>query len=392
MTSETITVERNGLIQPLTQNQHYCSAMLPSHYPQNHASNLLFLPNGDLLCSWFAGTQEGVSDISIVCSRLRKGSKQWEEPIKLSNDPDRSEQNPVLFLAPDGILWLLWTAQRAGNQDTAIVRYLTSTDLGETWQEIKVLIDKPGTFIRQPIVVLPNNNWLLPVFYCKTKPNEKWVGNYDTSAVLISENQGKTWRNVDVPNSTGCVHMCITPLKNGGLIALYRSRWADSIYQSYSYDNGETWSEPTTTTLPNNNSSIQVTTLHNGDLALVFNNINAESATERRSSLYDEIEDPDNDDIQEPIMQKSMLLDHHSAFWGTPRAPMTLAISKDNGESWNIVANLDEGDGYCMTNNSQQKLNREFSYPSITQATDGSIHIAYTYFRQAIKYVRIDHL
>jgi predicted neuraminidase len=42
-----------------------------------------------------------------------------------------------------------------------------------------------------------------------------------------------------------------------------------------------------------------------------------------------------------------------------------------------------------MTNNSLEKLNREFSYPSIKQGQDGALHIAYTYFRQAIKYVRV---
>ncbi len=53
------------------------------------------------------------------------------------------------------------------------------------------------------------------------------------------------------------------------------------------------------------------------------------------------------------------------------------------------MRNLDEGDGYCMTNNSEQKLNREFSYPSIKQGEDGNLHIAYTWYRQAIKYIRV---
>jgi hypothetical protein len=60
----------------------------------------------------------------------------------------------VLFLAPDNVLWLMWTAQISGNQDTAIVRYRQSTDLGVSWGEIATLLDKPGTFIRQPITVL----------------------------------------------------------------------------------------------------------------------------------------------------------------------------------------------------------------------------------------------
>ncbi|MCU5771163.1 exo-alpha-sialidase [Erwiniaceae bacterium BAC15a-03b] len=384
MTEETVTVERSGL---LTGDQQQLSAMLPSACPQNHAANLLPLPDGDLLCTWFAGTQEGIADISIYCSRLEKGSDRWSAAEKLSEDPTRSEQNPVLFLDPDDTLWLLYTAQKSGNQDTAIVRYRQSADFGRSWGVIETLLDQPGTFIRQPVVVLDNGDWLLPVFYCRTTPGEKWVGNNDDSAVKISSDKGKSWRDVAVPESTGCVHMNITLLKDGSLLALYRSRWADFIYQSRSTDGGNSWSAPQATELPNNNSSIQVTTLNNGHLALVFNKMSAADATERRASLYDEIEDED-DDVAVALEPK--VHTGRSAFWGAPRAPMTLAISTDGGKSWPQQRNLDEGDGYCMTNNSQQKLNREFSYPSIKQGVNGELHIAYTYFRQAIKYVRVN--
>ncbi|MCU1539872.1 MAG: glycosyl hydrolase, partial [Arthrobacter sp.] len=74
----------------------------------------------------------------------------------------------------------------------------------------------------------------------------------------------------------------------------------------------------------------------------------------------------------------------------TPRSPMTLAISEDSGRSWPIRRNLDVGDGYCLSNNSRDGLNREYSYPSIHQGPDGALNIAYTYFRQAIKYVQVD--
>ena len=56
------------------------------------------------------GTQEGVPDISIWFSTLEPGSTQWSAPEQLSDDSTRSEQNPILFQAPKGPLWLLWTA------------------------------------------------------------------------------------------------------------------------------------------------------------------------------------------------------------------------------------------------------------------------------------------
>ncbi|MGX0496403.1 sialidase family protein [Klebsiella aerogenes] len=377
----TTTPTFDGVIRQHQQDPHLAWAMLPSGCPQNHAANLLPLPDGTLLCVWFGGSQEGKADISVWGARLAPGAASWSEATKLSDDPQRSEQNPVLFQAPDGVLWLLWTAQHAGNQDTAIVRYRQSRDGGKHWGAIATLLDEPGTFIRQPISVMPNGNWLLPVFYCRTRPGEKWVGNDDVSAVKISADGGKSWRDVAVPQSLGCVHMIITPLADGSLAAFFRSRWADHIWYSRSTDFGESWSAPIPTTLPNNNSSIQVTTLSNGDLALVFNNMSAAGASERRASLYDEIEDDDG--------RKEPERTGKTAFWGAPRAPMTVAISADGGKSWPWMRNLDEGDGYCMTNNSEQKLNREFSYPSIKQGEDGNLQIAYTWYRQAIKYVRV---
>lgn len=364
-------------------------AYLPTECPQNHASNIMPLANGDLLCVWFGGTQEGIADISIYLSRLNCGESTWTTQVKLSEDATRSEQNPILFPAPDGKLWLLYTAQKSGNQDTAIVKYRISSDNGYTWGSIKTLFDTSGTFIRQPIVVLDNGEWLIPIFYCQTAPGKKWIGYQDTSAVKISADNGMTWVEYQVPNSTGCVHMNVEKLADGTLLALFRSRWADNIYVSHSNDNGRSWTQPVPTVLPNNNSSIQFTVLNNGHLALVFNNVNAENCAERRASLYDEIEDDcePTPQITESEEAPEPELNGKTAFWGAPRAPMTLAISQDNGNTWPYIRNLEVGDGYCLTNNSKEKLNREYSYPSIKQTADGKIHITFTYFRQVIKYV-----
>ncbi|GGF44288.1 glycosyl hydrolase [Aliidongia dinghuensis] len=378
----------DGIIRPAAGDPVRTDAFLPSPAVQNHAANLMVLGNGDLACVWFGGTQEGIPDISIYFSRLAAGADTWSPAERLSDDPTRSEQNPVLFLAPDGRLWLLYTSQRSGNQDTSIVKFRISDDHGRSWGPVGTLIDEPGTFIRQPITVLENGDWLLPVFLCRTRPGEKWVGDDDVSAVKISSDQGRTWSHHEVPGSLGAVHMNIVPLGDGTLLALYRSRWADRIHLSRSSDGGRSWSAPEPTELPNNNSSIQVTRLANGHLALAYNHMCAEWAPERRQSLYDEIED-DEPTAAAPASAAPRPAGR-TAFWGAPRAPMTVALSEDGGRTWPIRRDIELGDGYCMTNNSRDGLNRELSYPSIREGADGALHVAFTYHRQAIKHVRID--
>ncbi|RMT90334.1 BNR/Asp-box repeat-containing protein [Pseudomonas amygdali pv. sesami] len=359
-------------------------AFLPTPYAQNHAANLHELADGTLLCTWFAGTQEGMADIFVLLSRRDPATGVWSEPQKMSEDASRSEQNPILFQAPGGPLWLIWTAQISGNQETAIIRRRLSLDNGQSWGPIDTLFDEPGTFVRQPPVVLDNGDWLLPVWYCITGPGEKWVGNHDVSAVMISTDQGHSWSRHDVPDSTGSVHMNVHQLPDGSLLGLFRSRWADFIYSSRSTDRGRSWSAPTPTELPNNNSSIQFVKLATDELALVYNPVSAEGHAQRRASLYDEIEDEGDDRVTPGARQ-----DGKAAVWGIPRAPMSLAISRDGGHSWPTRLDLELGDGFCLTNNSQEKLNREFSYPSIIQAADGSLHVAFTYFRQKIKHVHL---
>lgn len=381
--------ERNGALHPREGDAARTEAYLPSPCVQNHAANLAVLGNGDLTCVWFGGTQEGIPDISVYFSRLAKGAERWSAPEKLSDDPGRSEQNPVLFTTPKGELWLIWTAQISGNQDTSLIRKRVSRDHGVTWGPIETLFEAPeghGLFVRQPPVVLDDGAWAIPVFHCVSVPGRKWVGDRDVSAVRISTDEGKTWNEHVVPGSLGCVHMNVLKTA-GGLVALYRSRWADHVYISRSAD-GHDWSAPEPTELPNNNSSVQATVLADGRIALVFNKASRLDATDRRTGLYDDIEDESEPVVaaaETPVPSAS----EHTAFWGAPRAPMTLAISADGGRSWPVQRNLEEGDGYCMTNNSKDGLNREFSYPSITQTPDGEIQIAFTYWRRAIKHVRV---
>ncbi|KAI1248992.1 hypothetical protein MGN70_008599 [Eutypa lata] len=359
---------------------------IPAATVQCHASNLLQLPDRTLLCVWFGGTQEGTDDISVYLSRLIPGAS-WSKPTRVSSDPSRSEQNPLLFRDPvTDTIWLFHTSQEAGNQDQAIIIARTSKDQGQTWSEpFEPFPERKGVFIRQPIVILPDGTWVLPIWYCRVAPGYRWIGSDDIAAVLYTKDGGKTWAESIVPNSTGCVHMTIIALPNkSSYVAFYRSRWADNVYRATSPD-GINWSSPEKTMLPNPNSGIGAAALPNGDIVIVFNDSRASDDMKRREGLYDDLT-PDSDKrVNQPEVNG------RTAIWGTPRKALSLGISKDDGKTWKYKV-LEDGDGFCLTNNSQERSNRELSYPSIfldSSTGDKAIHVAYTYLRQNIKYVHI---
>lgn len=356
-------------------------AFIPSPSPQNHAAFLARLPGGELACVWFGGTMEGMPDISIHMSTLYEAAARWRPATVLVDDRSRSEQNPLLFNAPDGRVWLLYTSQVSGNQDTSVVRRRVSNDGGHNFGPPETMIADAGTFIRQPIVTLANGGLLLPVFKCRTVPGEKWSGRNDTAGVYRSGDGGATWNYTEVPGSTGCVHMNIVPAGTDRLLAFYRSRWADFIYRTESADGGKTWRVPEPTGLPNNNSSIQCIRLNDGRLALVYNHSSSMNATGRRASLYDEIEGSAPEAGSAPSGRQ--------AFWGAPRAPLSLTFSGDHGLTWTDRADIDTSDGFCLSNNSLTRANRELSYPVLLEGPGGTLDIAFTWFRQGIKHVRI---
>jgi len=198
-------------------------AMLPTGgFKTAHGPGLLETKEGTMLCCWFAGTYEGNTDINVVVSRLPKGADKWEEPINVSNENEFSDQNPSLFLAPNGEVWCMYTSQKGRQpgknnmQYTAVVKKQVSVDDGKTWSAPEVVFDHPGTFSRQPIQILSNGRWLYTNWLCSD--SETGLAG-DPSCVQISDDEGKTWRRVDVPQSNGRVHMTVVE----------RGRWSSDL-------------------------------------------------------------------------------------------------------------------------------------------------------------------
>ncbi|MDY6321373.1 MAG: sialidase family protein [Succinivibrio sp.] len=336
----------------------------PGPYKTAHAPCLLALPDGAMLCCWFAGSFEGAADVSIVCARLEKDGLKWSEPVMVSGDPERSEQNPSLFLAPSGEVWCMYTAQlaRAKGKDnmqfTSQVRLQRSRDGGRTWSAYETMFPKEGTFARQPIQVLSNGRWIFSNWLCSDSASGL-AG--DPTVFQISDDEGKTWREVPMPESSGRVHANVVELGGGRLAAFMRSREADFVYRSESEDYGDTWSAPVPTELPNNNSGLSAIRLADGRIAIACNPTCA------------------------PQHEKG------AAAWPGLRCPVCIAISEDEGKTFPIRRNLEQGEGYCGALN--RTNNRQYEYPYLMQTNDGMLHLAYAARdRLCIEYQRVSVL
>ena len=290
-----------------------------------HASDLIELPDRDLLAAWFGGSAEGRPDVAIWCSRHHAG--HWSAPIELVRELNVACYNPVFFYTQDGRLWLYYKFGPAPSEWSAGRRW--SGDNGKTWSNIEHLPAGLYGPIRTKPLVLSDG----------TVVSGTSVESYDSWACWIerSTNNGKTWKRIGpitVPGKEGIIQPSVIQLDGDHLRLYARSKQAiGRICVADSFDKGLTWTDARPLALPNPNSGIDVIKLADGRIVLVFN-------------------------------------DSRNA-----RTPLNLAVSRD-GEHFQIFATIEDGHG-------------EFSYPSLIQAGSGDLLITYTWKRQRIRFAQI---
>lgn len=300
-----------------------------------HASTIVELRNGDLQAAWFGGTGEGKPDVAIWTSRRSQG--KWSPPAELAREPNIAAFNPVLFYTRHGKLWLYykfgpkpdnWTAARAFSLDDA-----------KTWSPVEHLPAGLYGPIRAKPLVLPDG----------TVVSGTSVESYTSWAAWIerSTDNGATFQRIGpitfpitvpspaaAPKSYGIIQPSVISM-GGRHLRLYARSTTQigRICIADSFDNGLTWSQAHPINVPNPNSGIDAVALRDGRIVLVYNHTTS------------------------------------------GRSPLNLAVSQD-GEHFRMFRALETDPG-------------EYSYPAMIQGHDGDLHIAYTWKRKRIRYVRI---
>jgi alpha-L-rhamnosidase len=304
-------------------------------FPQCHASTIVEMPAG-LIAAWFGGKYEGASDVCIYTSRLV--NNKWTTPQKTAegiiNDTLRYAcYNPVLYQVPNGELQLYY---KVGPRVAGWKGWMMSSkDNGITWSKPQALLDGYLGPVKNKPVLLKTGE----LFCASSTEGNGWKVHFE-----VTPDFGKTWKKIGPINdgkTVNAIQPSILTYKDGRLQILCRTR-NRAIYESWSSDNGNTWSPMAATSLPNNNSGTDAVTLKDGRQLLVYNHVL-----------------PPGEEAK------------------GPRTPLNVAISED-GKTWYAVLVLEDSPI------------SQYSYPSVIQSADGMVHIVYTWRREKVKYVSID--
>jgi predicted neuraminidase len=307
-------------------------------FPSAHASTIAETPAG-LAAAWFGGTAERDPDVGIWFSH--KVGESWTAPAEVANgvQPNGTRfpsWNPVLFQPVDGPLVLFYKVGPNPREWWGLVR--TSTDNGQTWSEEARLPDGILGPIRAKPVLLSDGSLLAG----SSTEHEGWVVHMERLlkpagdqsmwdlAYLSSPASWQTIGPLNDAETFGAIQPTLLVHSEEQLQMLCRSRQG-VITEAWSSDGGLSWAPMTATGLPNPSAGIDALRLADGRFLLIYN-----PTTEGRERLG-------------------------------------LALSTD-GKAWEPVTLLEDQEG-------------EYSYPAMIQASDGSIHITYTWRRERIKHV-----
>lgn len=325
-----------GLIYPMDN----------SPTPQVHASTIAETPSG-MISAFFAGTHEKNPDVGIRVSRLVNDKWSWPEEVAngVINDTLRYPcWNPVLFMPKGGPLMLFYKVGPSPVKWWGML--ITSNDDGRTWSEPAKIGEDPKTGhllgpVKNKPVQLEDGTIISPasVEYMEENNERNWQVYFE-----ISKDLGKTWE-VAGPINDGkefdAIQPSILTYPDGKMQVICRTR-QDVLAQSWSGDNGRTWSKMTALNLPNPNSGTDAVTLKNHKQLLVYNHTTREGNEPKGRNM------------------------------------LNLAVSND-GINWTPVMTLEN-----------EPIEYGYAYPAIIQSSDGLVHITYTYNRRSIKYVVID--
>jgi len=297
--------------------------------PRHGAPTIIQLKDGRLLMAWMeyvGGQLEGHdhAHCNIAAMTSGDGGKTWSNHrILVKNDPaDANIHFPYFLRTKNGdILFYYLIRNHLAPEEQARSSGMVcfSRDEGKTFttpvrhEELSALGGNGRILSR-----LATGRIILPA---QRYQHGIWSGpkDHQIAGCYYSDNEGQSWQAstewVDLP-MRGAMEPHIVELTGGDLLMTMRTQLG-AIFKSTSHDGGSTWSMAQTTGLKAPESMPCLAKIpKTGDLLLIWND-----------SFYD----PN--------------YDHYGK-----RTPLTTAISRDGGKTWENFKNLETDPGFEFTN------------------------------------------
>ena len=265
--------------------------------PRNSEAAIIPLKDGALLLGWtgfYAGNDADYGPARIVGRVSTDGGFTWGEKFTLVENDGGCNVMEVNFLRlKDGDIALFHSQKNTESTDLRIMMR-TSGDEGKTWSAARQLSpsNKYTGLTNGRSIRLGTGRILLEAF------------EDGDSYCCLSDDDGRTRRDSQRvrPAQGECWEPACVELKDGTVMMLMRTLLGGQ-YKSISKDGGESWGEPLPTPLVGTGSPASISRISTtGDLLVIWNH------------------DPGPNN----------------------RNPLTAAVSKDEGETWQHFKNLED--------------------------------------------------
>jgi hypothetical protein len=292
--------------------------------PRNSEGDFIELKDGRILfvySRFIGGSGSDHAPAQLVGRYSADEGISWttNDQVIVDKEGDMNVMSVSLLRLKNGKIALVYA--RKNSLSDCIPQLRLSEDEGKTWTDPKAIVqDRKGYFVvnNDRIVQLKSGRILVPVSLHKT-PETPWK-NKGTIKCYYSDDNGLSWHSGDsvlTPDSIITQEPGLLELKRGKLMVFMRASGGTQ-YQSFSEDEGLTWTMAEPAAIPSPISPASIKRIPNtGDLLLVWNNNGASGP----------------------------------GYFKSKRSPLTIAVSKNEGRSWQKIKNIeDDPNGmFCYT-------------------------------------------
>ncbi len=286
--------------------------------PRNSEGAFVTLKDGRIffVYSHFTGGGGDHSAAHLAGRFSSDGGKTWtqEDQVIVRNEGGMNVMSVSLLRLQSGAITLFYLLKNSEQDCRPVMRL--SADEGATWGEpVMCITDEVGYYVlnNDRAIQLKNGRLLLPIceHWPQGAPKADWQG---TLMCYLSDDSGKTWRRSKTAqkgyDAAGkritTQEPGVVELKDGRVMMFIRASGGCQ-YLAYSSDGGDTWSAPVASGIKSPVSPASIKRLPStGDLLLVWN---------------------DHADIPSSLRGR--------------RVPLSTAISKDDGKTWQCVKVLE---------------------------------------------------